>query len=371
MRLLERLTSPGPKRILALDGGGVRGMVALGFLNRIEAIFRARYRQSEFKLADYFDLIGGTSTGAIIAAGLALGLDVSTITRLYLELGRSVFSRRRLRMDRARFDVLPLEHGLRQAFGDHTLGDEAVRTGLCVMTKRADTRSTWPLLNHPLGMYYELNRSILIRDAVRASAAAPSYFVPEKLAVQPGQYGAFVDGSVSTANNPALQLLLIATLKGFHFNWPTGEDRLLLVSVGTGNWRRLDDVDRVTNWRLWDWAIEIPTMLMEDSNWFNQLLLQCLSRSQTPWTIDAEVGDLTADLLSTEPAFSYLRYDVWLDAHGLEELGVAELVPSPQHLRDLSAAGNLDDLTRIGNRAAERQVRAEHFPPSFDVTAAL
>src|SRR4051794_34744769 len=148
MPLLDRLTSPGPKRILALDGGGVRGVLTLGFLSRIETILRERYGRPDLTLADYFDLIGGTSTGAIIAAGLALGFDVSTIARQYMDLGHLVFSRRRLRVDRSWFDPKPLEKGLLDAFGDRTLGDESVKTGLCILTKRADTRSTWPLLNH-------------------------------------------------------------------------------------------------------------------------------------------------------------------------------------------------------------------------------
>jgi hypothetical protein len=176
-----------------------------------------------------------------------------------------------------------------------------------------------------------------------------------------------VDGGVSTASNPALLLFLVGTLQGFQFNWPTGEDRLLLVSVGTGVWRRHDDVDRVARHRLWDWAVEVPLMLMEDTNWHNQLLLQYLSRSKTPWLIDTEVGDLSTDLLTPEPALSYVRYDVWLDTAGLQELGLDDLIPTQLRLRDLSAASAIGDLGRIGERGAERQVRDEHFPAVFDL----
>jgi hypothetical protein len=228
-------------------------------------------------------------------------------------------------MDRARFDPLPLERALRQAFGDHTLRDPVLLTGLCIVTKRADTGSTWPLLNHPRGKYYASNRSILLRDAGRASVAAPTYFEPEKLVVRPDEYGAFVDGGVSMAGNPALLLFLVATLKGFQLQWQIGEDQLLLVSVGTGLWRQRDDVDRVAGHRVWDWAVEVPLMLMEDSNWFNQLLLQYLSRTRTPWEIDTEVGDLSTDLLT--PLLSYLRYDVWLDTYGLQGVGPRRVDP--------------------------------------------
>ena len=72
----QHLFSPGPKRILALDGGGVRGILTLAILERMEALLRERSSTpNSFRLCDYFDLIGGTSTGSIIASGLALGLS--------------------------------------------------------------------------------------------------------------------------------------------------------------------------------------------------------------------------------------------------------------------------------------------------------
>ena len=89
--LYRRLTSPGPKRILALDGGGVRGMLSLGLLARMEALLRTRHDNPQLRLADYFDLIGGTSTGALIAAGLALGMEVQEIQVLYRQLAEDVF----------------------------------------------------------------------------------------------------------------------------------------------------------------------------------------------------------------------------------------------------------------------------------------
>lgn len=372
MTLLERLTSPGPKRVLALDGGGIRGALSLGFLGRIEDILRSRHQRPDLKLCDYFDLIGGTSTGAIIAAGLAIGMTASEIKQIYLELGGKVFGRKKRLWQRvaALFDAKPLEEELLKVFEDRTLGDPSILTGLCIVAKRADTGSTWPLLNHPGGKYYGQNKDIRLRNAVRASTAAPVYFVPEKLNVGGGQIGAFVDGGVSMANNPALQLFLVATLKGFPFQWDQGGDRLLVVSVGTGCWSRKDDVDAVAKGKLWDWAVQVPSMLMEDATWQNQLLLQYLSQSPTPWKIDDEVGDLGSDLLGGRPALSYLRYNVSLEEDGLRALGLSELVPMVDSLREMSAAKNRFDLARIGERAAERQVRQEHFHGAFDLSVA-
>ncbi|MBM3647939.1 MAG: hypothetical protein FJX11_09130 [Alphaproteobacteria bacterium] len=92
----KRLQSAGPKRILALDGGGVRGILSLAILEEVEAILRRRSPQPEtFRLCDYFDLIGGTSTGSIIASGLAIGLSVGDLVSLYRQVSAKVFKRPR------------------------------------------------------------------------------------------------------------------------------------------------------------------------------------------------------------------------------------------------------------------------------------
>ena len=84
----EHLFGDGPKRMLALDGGGIRGALTLGYLERLEAILRERnWNDPDFRLCDYFDLIGGTSTGSIIATGLALGFSVEKLTDIYRALG--------------------------------------------------------------------------------------------------------------------------------------------------------------------------------------------------------------------------------------------------------------------------------------------
>src|ERR1700734_1626244 len=88
----RHLFAPGPKRILAIDGGGVRGVVALAFLERIERILESQYGRP-IRLCDWFDLIGGTSTGAIIASALALGYRAADVRKFYHALGPRVFRR--------------------------------------------------------------------------------------------------------------------------------------------------------------------------------------------------------------------------------------------------------------------------------------
>ena len=82
----ERWEPNGRKRILSLDGGGVRGALSLGVLESVERLVRERLGREDARLCDYFDLIAGTSTGSIIAAGLALGMSVEELSKHSLGL---------------------------------------------------------------------------------------------------------------------------------------------------------------------------------------------------------------------------------------------------------------------------------------------
>ena len=95
MPLIDRLKEDSPKRILALDGGGIRGAITIGYLEKLESILRKRHKSPHMRLSDYFDLIGGTSTGSIIAGGLAIGMEVGEIKKLYLKLGDKIFGQKR------------------------------------------------------------------------------------------------------------------------------------------------------------------------------------------------------------------------------------------------------------------------------------
>lgn len=369
--LRDHLTRPGPKRILALDGGGIRGALSLGFLTAIETLLRERHGQPNLRLCDYFDLIGGTSTGAVIAAGLAIGMSAADIEKLYLDFGGEVFAaHRRLAAVRGRFDAAPLVAQLQKHFGDICLGSDAIRTGLCIIAKRLDTNSVWPLLNHPDAMYYAHNSRMLLSQCIRASTAAPTYFAPECLSfyTETGEETAdFIDGGISLHNNPALMLMMVATLRGFPFHWPTGANNLLLVSIGTGYWQSTRTPGGAFPNAVWEWARIVPGLLGGDASWQNQLILQWMSDSPTAVMIDREIGDLRDDQLGPAPLLSYLRYNVELDAAPLTTLGCADLIASLESLKDMSKASNREALNRIGHAAAATQLQPEHFPATFDL----
>jgi hypothetical protein len=260
-------------------------------------------------------------------------------------------------------------------FGDITLGSDKFRSGLCIVTKRADTNSTWPLINHPGGKYFDSadgrNKDILLWKAVRASAAAPTYFIPLVIDVGGGaRKAAFVDGGMTMANNPALQTLMVATLKGFPFRWKMGAENLLLCSIGTGVRRVVKPYSDITAYQEFQWAAQIPDMLMEDASWHNQVMLQWLSNSPVPWHIDGEVGNLDGDLVapgeSGNGLISYTRYNTWLTKDYLDKLmGKDYDEEKVEDFTQMDRSANCPELLQVSSAAALKEMQPEHFPDSF------
>lgn len=366
----------GPKRILSLDGGGIRGALTLGYLKKIETILRAKENDPDLLLCDYFDLIGGTSTGSIIAAGLSIGMTVDELKNKYMELGGKIFGDKRnfwnpletWKYLKAEYNYKELENSLTAIFGDMTLESDKIKTGLCIVAKRADTNSTWPLINHPKGKFFNTqlgkNKNIPLWQAVRASSAAPTYFVPQMIDVGDGQKAAFVDGGVSMANNPALTLLMVATLKGFPFHWQMGADNLTIVSVGTGYSIFKKQTGQITNAWIKTWAESVPDMLMQDASWQNQIMLQWLSDSPTANYIDMEIEYLKDDYIGNQPQLKYLRYNFPITENDLNSLhikGKSFTDKDVASLIEMSNAQNRELLYEIGKVAGEREIKEEHF----------
>lgn len=363
----------GPKNILSLDGGGIRGALTLGYLKKIETILQEKHGK-DYLLCDHFDLIGGTSTGSIIAASLAIGKSVDEIVKLYMDLGGKIFGQKRdwwkpwetAKFLKAAYDYRALEACLKDAFGDITLESDKIKTGLCIVAKRADTNSIWPLINHPKGKYFSAakgnNKDIPLWMAVRSSSAAPTYFAPQMIEVGNGQRAAFVDGGVSMANNPSLTLLMVATLKGFPFHWQLGENNLSIVSVGTGYSVYNKVVDEIEDAWIGTWASNIPNMLMQDASWQNMVLLQWLSNSPTAEIMDREMGNLKDDYIAGKPMLKYLRYNLPITEKQLNELGLGKVFTSHdvESIIEMSNAENRFLLYDIGV-AASTSVLKSHF----------
>ena len=363
----------GPKRILALDGGGIRGVLTLEYLEAIEALLRQRRADPDLLLSDYFDLIGGTSTGSIIAAGLACGMSVKDIKSLYYGLGAKVFVPTGLGLVAPKFQTQGLQKALDGALGaDTTLDSDKIRTGLLIMTKRLDTGSPWPLNNCGRGRYAAQDGALRLTHIVRASTAAPTYFDPEQIQIssRDGSVvdGEFVDGGVSPFNDPTLQLLMLAALDGHGFRWRTGKNELLLISAGTGAYRPSSQGRKLLDKIAAAQGVRALASLMDDCARVNQAMLQWLTNCLTPWQIDRAVGDMKLDSQNGPHLATYARYNVLLEQAWLSSTLKVELSPDQlTQMRKMDKPGNMESLAEIGRAAAKEQVKADHFGPAFDL----
>ena len=197
MSLTEKIQSGSQKKILALDGGGIRGILSVEILAKIEEMLREKSGGGkEFVLADYFDFFAGTSTGAIVAACLSWGMTADRIRNFYLQNGKEMFDKASLldRYYRNKFQSERLSARLQDEFGaDTTLGSDKLRTLLMMVLRNASTDSPWPVSNNPSAKYNDCTRAdcnlnLPLWQLVRASTAAPTYFPPEVVKVGEGIY---------------------------------------------------------------------------------------------------------------------------------------------------------------------------------------
>ena len=370
------------KRLLALDGGGTRGIVSIAFLERIEELLKvASGKGDAFRLADHFHLIGGTSTGAVIAAALATGRTVAEIKAFYLDLAPRVFRRYwRLPYIQSRFSDDPVTQILAHEFGEITLDDPAIRTRVAIIMKRVDTGSPWIVSNLPEQPYWHDrpdgvrrgNRHYKLANLVRASTAAPFYFGPQRIPITQDVVGDFIDGGITPYNNPVLPLLMLATMRRYGLGWPLGPDKLSLLSIGTGRYRYVTPATWTQAWNFALWrpaalfAADTLQGLIEDCQATSLMLMQWLGESESPWWLNRDIQDLQGDLLAGRPLLSFQRYDLLLEKAWLtENLGVewlrghfgGELSDSHiKRLRPFDSPSAMADLYALAKEVAERQI---------------
>jgi hypothetical protein len=358
----QHLFAPGPKRILALDGGGIRGMVTVGMLEEVEARLQSAApsdQRDEFRLCDHFDLIVGTSTGSIIATLLALGASVAEVREHYLELGPKVFARPRFlgQFLWSKFDHLAFERLLEDKLGERRLDSVDLRTGLLITCKRVDTGSAWILANNPRAMYWEFDRDRLLRDLVRASTAAPSYFAPTEIHVGNGEVGLFLDGAMGGMNNPSVAAFLYATAAEYGLNWPTGEAELSMLSLGTGFLKPVFSRERFRGEAAAGQALFTLKGLMYESQTSAVAVMQAFSNPVLPFEVNSEIKGFEKTLIGGRPLLRFQRFDPPLDRNALAQHLDLKLTKSQVReiaSMDNGSPGNVARLLAIGRAMAKR-----------------
>jgi hypothetical protein len=378
-----------PRRLLSIDGGGLLGLIPAESLIEIEKQLDQITGNSQ-PLCNHFDLIGGTSTGAILAAGLGLGMRAGELRDFYLQYGQEIFTKSWLpeRLWHS-YPSQPLEKRLKEKFGEATtLGSDQLRTCIMIVAKNATLGSTWFFSNHQKGKFYRQNSGLPLWQIVRASSAAPTYFPPHAISVPDGngnqQTYEFIDGGVSSYNNPAFQVFLEATEPAYGFGWPTGANNLLLLSLGTGYNVATIQEGKAADYTVLDWARYVVKELMEDANLQQNVLMHllgerppaALSASAEMAMANASVGAPNEDTLNQLTArlgpnklLTYQRITISLTEQRLKGLGLGDI--DPVKVREMDAADQISNMQRIGIAVAKEQVRMDALKKFFqDPTAA-
>jgi len=232
--------------VLSLDGGGIRGIIPAMVLAEIE-------NRTQKQISELFQLIGGTSTGGILALALTrpdangkAKFHAQDIVKLYENEGSQIFSRsvwHRIRsvgnLVEEKYPADGIENVLSKYFAESRLKDAI--TNVIVTSYEIERRIPWFFKSHKAKDIP--GRDYLMTQVARATSAAPTYFEPAKITLpENGDYVALVDGGVF-ANNPAMCSYVEAkTLDK--------ESDVLLVSLGTGELTRRLPYDDVKGWGL-------------------------------------------------------------------------------------------------------------------------
>lgn len=247
-------------RILSLDGGGIRGVIAAVILAEVEKIVKV-------PLNSYFDLIAGTSTGSILASAIALGKKSEEIIQLYRQRGKrifpytSIFSPQRLSLmvkyglsapkysDRGLIEVLQRE------FGNTKIGDikspKLLITAYDTIDREFIVFKNWqtykPWSNTPLW------------EVCVCSSSAPTFFPAHFLTTESKTYS-LIDGGIG-ANNPSA----CAIAEALRLDYPIRD--ISVLSIGTGDVTQPIRFNKVRNWGLiqWIWQGRLIEVLMDAS----------------------------------------------------------------------------------------------------------
>lgn len=280
----------GPFRILSLDGGGVRGLVTATWLAALE---NATGRPAR----EMFDLIAGSSTGAILAAAVANGRPAAEVARLYVEEAPAIFPQRLSRwwdrflrtfrqgLSAPRYSGEGLDRVLRREFGERTLDELPVRT----LVMSYDTWGREPVVFKSWKAEFGHQP---VWAVCRASSSAPGYFPAQVLRLGERRRP-LIDGGV-VANNPAA----CALAEGWKITKSLGRDPadMLLASFGTGEATRPIGIDQSQEWGPLEWAMPIIGTLFDGaSDAAHYIVAQILDetryfRFQTP--LDTALDDL-------------------------------------------------------------------------------
>jgi patatin-like phospholipase/acyl hydrolase len=307
-------------KILSIDGGGIRGIIPAMVLAEIE-------KRTGQPIAHLFDLIAGTSTGGILAVGLAIPRDASTplysasqLIDLYAKQGARIFSRSLLHrlaacgnLRREKYTSVGIEQVLLDYFGESRLRDAV--TGLLITSYEIER--SFPFFFRSAIARERADYDFPAREVARATSAAPTYFPPMKLpsGTHEGHY-TLIDGGMF-ANNPAACALVEARTTHAAAN------DFLVVSLGTGELNLRLPYQQAKDWGVVRWAMPVLEVVFDG-----------VSR-----TVDYQLRQLMPD--GEERTKRYYRFQTTLDGH--------------DHRMDNTSPANITALKALAGGLIERE----------------
>ena len=256
-------------RILSIDGGGIRGIIPGQVLVSLEQKLQEISGNPDFRIADAFDLIAGTSTGGILTC-LYLCPDKNTgkpkfsapeAVDLYLQHGDNIFDvsifRRIESLDgvaEAKYSADALEKALKDYLGDIKLGDLLKP---CLITSYDITRRQAQFFNSADVKTQGSGWDFYLRDVARATSAAPTYFEPANISSLDRQVYPLVDGGVF-ANNPTM----CAWVEAYNAHPELKVSDLHILSIGTGEVDKSYHYSEAKNWGKIGWIGPVLDIMM-------------------------------------------------------------------------------------------------------------
>lgn len=268
-------------RILSLDGGGIRGIVPATVLTYVEDELIRKTSNPNARIADYFDMIVGTSTGGILACFYLIPsaesnspvskYNAQKALELYTKHGHEIFddSKRnswfgiRQLFNATRYSATNIERIFKDVFGDLKLNELLQQ---CIIPAYDMYSGKAIFFNSRETKAKAVNRSFYVKDVVRSTSAAPTYFPPAKIKnLFTGEKMINLDGGVF-ANNPSVCAYTEARKTNFKeigVNRPKAKDMLIL-SLGTGSMPiDLKNKQNSRKWGIINWAKAVPDIMMD------------------------------------------------------------------------------------------------------------
>jgi len=257
-------------RILAIDGGGIRGMLPAIIVAELEKRLRLVTGREDSYISDYFDMIAGTSAGGILSCVYLYNKDVSRLdaseaVTLLEKNGPKIFQKRFfgfiIRLFDALYPARGINSALKRTFGETKLSDAICNCAIMAydITERKAVIFTRDSAQQEPGRDYRL------RDIARATSAAPTYFRVAKAKSMAGDFSYLIDGGIY-ANDPTICAIVEAkkTKFGQKDEYPKISD-MFVVSIGTGKVVKSYNYEKTKKWGVISWAIPVIDMLQSSS----------------------------------------------------------------------------------------------------------